>query len=169
MNALVKTATYENHNRIIKWSEKGRIVHSDLAGKVISVEDYTKASLTKIIKFLERSHIDKTKRMGKLNRAAHDLFNGIDAFNVEATNDGFVARVSKDGSNKIHRTAQKGTVYQNHNVYLPVSQEWKTNMRYKIDIDNDGTIWFSEFEAINTENLNIEYAEPLLNVYETEI
>jgi hypothetical protein len=153
---------------MIKWTEGGRIVHYNLSGKILAVEDYSKASIAKIVKFLNRSNDLQTVRSASFNAAAHNFLNDIESFDIIETNDGFLGVPAKDGTNKITRNKDNRSNHIKHNMYLPVDQNWKMNMRYLVNVCDDGSVEFVEFEEINSENLNKDYSEMLLNVYECE-
>lgn len=165
-----KTFVSEAHNRMIKWMEGGRIVHYALNdNSVVGIENYTKGALAKIINFLEVTTGTKIERTASFNAASRELLNGVEGFKIEEIDGSFFGIVTpkKSATNKIRRSWNKNQ--EIINIYLPTDQNWKMNMRYKMIIENDGSVQFEEFEEILPENLNQEYAEPLLNVYQCHI
>ena len=165
---MQKVFVAEKLARKVKWTEGGRIVHTDLEDKVIAIENYTKAALAKIIKFLTKDETAKTKRSAKFNATARNMLAGIDGFDMIEDNGNFLAIVNNNNPmNKICRTWYKAT--ENVKIYLKADQPFKINTRYEMCFDADGTVIFQELEPITPENLNAEYSQALLNVYECEI
>lgn len=164
---MIKKYISEANRRVIEWTEGGRIIHKDLSGKVVGMEDHSKTALTKIIKFLDRKTSTKTIRQGSFNAVAKPHFVDMKGLDIECIDGTFHARRNDTilATNKLNHQVKKAGG-DNLNMYIRSCDEFKPNMRYAVEVSHDGSIEFVEFEEIRSENLNARYDEPILNIYE---
>lgn len=161
---MQKQFVSETHARIIKWIEGGRILVCDLEGKVLSIENYSKAALSKIIKFVEKTPTSKMTPAANFNAAGKKLLDNISGFDLDESLFGIINN-AETATNKIYHYTDKNNQVTTK-MYIHTKDSFKMNMRYEMVIDSDGTIQFEEFEEILPENLNNSYEIALLNVYE---
>jgi hypothetical protein len=169
---MQKTFTSTEHDRTVKWIEGGRIIHCDLAGRVLAVEDYSKSAISKILKFFERGAAAKPMKVATFNAAAQEVLRDIEGFEVDFADGKITARATsrEKSTNKVFRGADTryNSKYENTILYTRKGDGFAENTRYSVVFHSDGLVEFEEFEKISCENLNVRHDQPLLSVYVTE-
>jgi len=163
---MQKVYVSEVSKRKVKWVEGGRILVTDLDDNVLTIEKFSKGALSNIIGFLEKEEGGK-KPSPKFNAVARNLLAGVDGFDMIEDNDTYLCLVNNTNPKvKLRRTWYKNT--ESLKMYVPVEFNMKTNCRYDVSIENDGSVIFQFREEILPENINASYDTPILNVYACE-
>ena len=154
----------EECKRKVKWTEGGRILITDMEDQILSIEKYSKGGLSNIIGFLEKKSDTTKKSSPKFNAVARNMLSGVDGFDMIEDNGNFLCFVNNTSPKvKLRRTWHK--TVESLKMYVPVEFDMKTNSRYDVLIDNDGSVLFQHREDISAENINMSYDTPVLNVY----